>query len=144
MVLVAQTSERSSSSNGAASPSAAPGGFPARAEAFGSSADAARGTASGGEAVSSECEVNASVYAAGGSGAAAQELLGCCVVTLRVLGALLPPPFPSRRPARLYVGSVAVSEANRRQGVATQLLLAVETLGAEGEGEVGAPCSEEI
>lgn len=57
------------------------------------------------------------------------SILGCCVVTLKVLGALLPPPFPSKLPARLYVGNLAVERSHQRRGIATQLLLAMERLG---------------
>ena len=59
-----------------------------------------------------------------------EEVVGCCIVLLKVLGALLPPPFPSRMPARLYVGNLAVRRQFQRLGYASQMLAAVETLGA--------------
>ena len=49
---------------------------------------------------------------------------------MQVLGAVLPPPFPSKQPARFYVGSLAVRPPWRRRGVGSAMLRAVETLGA--------------
>jgi ribosomal protein S18 acetylase RimI-like enzyme len=59
-----------------------------------------------------------------------QEIAGSCIVLLKVLGAVLPPPFPSKLPARLYVGNLAVRRRFQRQGFGSEMLRAIETLGA--------------
>ena len=64
------------------------------------------------------------------NGQSSAEMVGCCIVVLKVLGAILPPPFPSRQPARFYVGSLAVQSHWRRRGAGSAMLCAVETLGA--------------
>lgn len=60
----------------------------------------------------------------------AAQPIACCIVVLKVLGALLPPPFPSRQPARMYLGSLAVQPAWRRRGIGAAMLHEVEKLGA--------------
>lgn len=64
--------------------------------------------------------------------AAAEQaaLAGSCAVVLKVLDSALPPPFPTKQPARLYIGNLVVRESMRRKGCGTALLTAVETLGA--------------
>ena len=57
-------------------------------------------------------------------------IVGCCVVLLKVLGAVLPPPFPSNQPARLYIGNLAVRSEYQRRGYGRALLNAIEKLGA--------------
>ncbi len=43
--------------------------------------------------------------------------------------ALLPPPFPSRTPVRLYIDGLAVAEQHRKRGLGLKLLQACERLG---------------
>lgn len=57
-------------------------------------------------------------------------VVGCCTIVLKVLDAALPPPFPTRQPARLYIGNLVVLEAFRRCGCGSALLQAAEKLGA--------------
>ncbi|MEW5302118.1 MAG: hypothetical protein WDW36_004928 [Sanguina aurantia] len=47
---------------------------------------------------------------------------GCVTLCMAQPEALLPPPFPSNAPLRVYVGNMAVSKAFRRQGLALRLL----------------------
>lgn len=63
------------------------------------------------------------------SAQAGTQLAGSCAVVLKVLDSFLPPPFPTRQPARLYIGNLVVRESQRRQGCGTALLQAVDTLG---------------
>lgn len=58
------------------------------------------------------------------------QLAGSCAVVLKILDSFLPPPFPTRQPARLYIGNLVVRESQRRQGCGTALLQAVDKLGA--------------
>lgn len=62
-------------------------------------------------------------------GGTPSEMVGCCTIVLRVLDAALPPPFPTKQPARLYIGNLAVQEQFRRSGCGTALLKAAEKLG---------------
>jgi ribosomal protein S18 acetylase RimI-like enzyme len=59
----------------------------------------------------------------------ADEVVGCCTLILKVLDAALPPPFPTRQPARLYIGNLAVKNGFRRGGCGSALLHAAEKLG---------------
>eukprot|EP00892_Ulva_mutabilis_P006686 jgi/Ulvmu1/438/UM001_0445.1 len=57
------------------------------------------------------------------------QLAGSCAVVLKILDSALPPPFPTKQPARLYIGNLVVRETMRRKGCGTALLDAVERLG---------------
>jgi ribosomal protein S18 acetylase RimI-like enzyme len=57
------------------------------------------------------------------------EIMGACILVLKIVDALMPPPLPTRQPARLYIGNLAVKNAFRRQGVATALLRQCERIG---------------
>jgi ribosomal protein S18 acetylase RimI-like enzyme len=61
--------------------------------------------------------------------APSKPIVGCCVVLLKVLGAMLPPPLPSRQPARLYIGNLAVRPEWRRCGFGRALLQSIDKLG---------------
>jgi ribosomal protein S18 acetylase RimI-like enzyme len=84
----------------------------------------------GGNLVSHASAAPQSQPAPRAAGAAQDDaVVGSCIVLLKVLGAVLPPPFPSRQPARFYVGSLAVQPGWRRRGIGTAMLKAAETLG---------------
>ena len=59
-----------------------------------------------------------------------EEILGCLTLTLAAAEAMFPPPFPTRKPLRLYVSNIAVRGEHRRQGAAKALLLRAEDLAA--------------
>lgn len=50
------------------------------------------------------------------------------IIIMHVLQ-LLPPPFPTTKPLRLYCSNMAVSPAHRRKGLATALLQRCQRLG---------------
>lgn len=54
--------------------------------------------------------------------------VGCMTLCLMRPEALLPPPWPSMAPTRLYLSNMAVLPSARRQGVASSLLAAGEVL----------------
>lgn len=65
------------------------------------------------------------------------RLAACVTLTLTQPEAILPPPFPSGKPYRAYVGNMAVLPQHRRRGLAQQLLARCERLGewwVEGVG----------
>lgn len=61
--------------------------------------------------------------------AGADRVVGCCTLVLKVLDAALPAPFPTRQPARLYIGNLVVQDGFRRCGCGSALLQAAEELG---------------
>lgn len=60
--------------------------------------------------------------------AATGHPLGCVTISLARVEALLPPPFPSNAPLRLFISNLAVLERYRRQGVAKKLVKACSQL----------------
>ncbi|GLI61862.1 hypothetical protein VaNZ11_004370, partial [Volvox africanus] len=64
-----------------------------------------------------------------GTGAAAPQpgkVVGAATLSLMQPEALLPPPFPSGKPFRLYVSNMSVLPSHRRRGLARRLLLQCE------------------
>jgi len=61
--------------------------------------------------------------------AAGQHVIGSVTLTVRRVEAVLPPPFPTNAPQRLYVCNMAVSEAYRRRGIARAMLDEAERVG---------------
>ena len=59
----------------------------------------------------------------------AGQLAGMLFVCMVAPDALLPPPFPTRRPQRFYAFNIAVAQAWRGRGVARALLTEAERLG---------------
>eukprot|EP00873_Tetraselmis_striata_P024643 jgi/Tetstr1/444907/TSEL_003358.t1 len=57
------------------------------------------------------------------------RLVGSATLLLRRVEAALPPPFPTRAPARMYLCNMAVRPASRRRGVARALLQEAQRLG---------------
>lgn len=53
---------------------------------------------------------------------ASGQVLGSAAVSLATPEAVLPPPWPTSKPRRVYVSNIAVAVEHRRQGVATALL----------------------
>ncbi len=58
-----------------------------------------------------------------------REVVGTVALCLSQPEALLPPPFPSAAPTRLYVSNMAVAPGHRRRGVARALLRASVRVG---------------
>lgn len=72
--------------------------------------------------------------------AASGQVLGCVTASLTQPEAVLPPPFPSSAPLRLYCSNMAVAGAARRRGVARLLLQQCARIGercGEGSGRDG-------
>eukprot|EP00877_Chromochloris_zofingiensis_P007920 jgi/Chrzof1/3381/Cz12g23100.t1 len=59
-----------------------------------------------------------------------KELAGYASVRMIKAQALLPPPFPSRMPYRLYTDGLAVARHHQGRGVGRRLLQACERVGA--------------
>lgn len=55
--------------------------------------------------------------------------IGCALASFLAPEAVLPPPWPTSKPVRLYVSNLAVAPEQRRRGVAAALLSACERLG---------------
>lgn len=60
---------------------------------------------------------------------ASGALLGYASVCICQPQAVLPPPFPSTQPHRLYLDGLVVAREHRQRGVGLQLLCAAERLG---------------
>ena len=56
-------------------------------------------------------------------------IVGTVTLTSATPEALLPAPFPTSRPQRMYLSSLAVADSHRRQGIASALLQSCELLG---------------
>lgn len=56
-------------------------------------------------------------------------IVGTVTLTSATPEALLPAPFPTSRPQRMYLSSLAVADSHRRQGIASSLLQSCELLG---------------
>ncbi len=56
-------------------------------------------------------------------------IVGTVTLTSAAPEALLPAPFPTSHPQRMYLSSLAVAESHRRQGIASLLLNSCELLG---------------
>jgi hypothetical protein len=39
------------------------------------------------------------------------KLVGACILVLKIIDAMLPPPLPTRQPARLYIGNLVRNRA---------------------------------
>lgn len=63
------------------------------------------------------------------------KLIGCVTISMRQVESLLPPPFPSNAPRRLYLSNMAVVQEFRRQGVARTLLQESERLARRWNAE---------
>ena len=63
------------------------------------------------------------------------KLIGCVTISMRQVESLLPPPFPSNAPWRLYLSNMAVDQEFRRQGVARALLHESERLARRWHAE---------
>ncbi|DBB07237.1 hypothetical protein WJX77_002185 [Trebouxia sp. C0004] len=59
-----------------------------------------------------------------------KQVVASCVLSLAAPDALLPAPFPTTKPWRLYCSNMAVATAHRRQGLATALLHRCQRIGA--------------
>ncbi len=57
------------------------------------------------------------------------EVLGSVNLSMMQPESLLPPPFPSAAPHRLYVSNMCISGKHRRRGGAMELLRRCERLG---------------
>ncbi|KAG2497103.1 hypothetical protein HYH03_004694 [Edaphochlamys debaryana] len=64
--------------------------------------------------------------AASTSSGGGRAAVACAALSMLQVEALLPPPFPSNKPFRLYVSNMAVVPDFRRRGLARQLLRACE------------------
>ncbi len=73
----------------------------------------------------------------GGGGVVVRRrtIVGCATLSLMQPEALLPPPFPSAKPFRLYVANMAVLPGYRRLGLARRLLQRCERVGECGPGD---------
>jgi len=60
---------------------------------------------------------------------ASGELIGCAFASFLAAEAVLPPPWPTSKPARYYMSNLAVLPEYRRRGAALALLRACELLG---------------
>lgn len=60
---------------------------------------------------------------------ASGELIGCAFASFLAAEAMLPPPWPTSKPARYYMSNLAVLPEHRRRGAALALLKACELLG---------------
>lgn len=58
-----------------------------------------------------------------------KQVVASCVLSLAAPDALLPAPFPTTKPWRLYCSNMAVATAHRRQGLATALLHRCQRIG---------------
>lgn len=58
-----------------------------------------------------------------------RAVVASCVLSLAAPDALLPAPFPTTKPWRLYCSNMAVATAHRRQGLATALLHRCQRIG---------------
>ncbi|KAK9835618.1 hypothetical protein WJX74_004302 [Apatococcus lobatus] len=56
-------------------------------------------------------------------------IVGTVTLTSATPEALLPAPFPTSKPQRMYLSSLAVADTHRRQGIASALLKSCESLG---------------
>lgn len=57
------------------------------------------------------------------------QLVGCVTISQLQCEAALPPPLPSTRPHRYYVGNLSVDSSRRRQGIASALMQSCCRLG---------------
>ena len=62
--------------------------------------------------------------------------IGCALASFLAPEAVLPPPWPTAKPIRMYVSNVAVAPDQRRRGVAAALLDACERLGGRTDESV--------
>ena len=60
---------------------------------------------------------------------ASGEPVGCAFASFLAAEAMLPPPWPTSKPARFYMSNLAVLPEHRRRGGALALLKACELLG---------------
>lgn len=79
---------------------------------------------------SAACATGAAASAAAYGGARRRgQAVAAASLSLLQPEALLPPPFPSNKPYRLYVSNMSVVPAHRRRGLAKRLLLQCERVG---------------
>lgn len=69
-------------------------------------------------------------FAPAAAGRGLMAPVGTLMLSVTQPQALLPPPFPSSSPPRLYISNMAVAPAWRRRGVASRLLAAADRLAA--------------
>ncbi|GFR47395.1 hypothetical protein Agub_g9112 [Astrephomene gubernaculifera] len=137
MILTAVESDPAEDSKAedmaAAAVAAAAGPVTGAAAAMGGNTTAAPGNGLGSEAVDAHNHVGAqgtgdtgapptgSPLGCNGDGTAGR-VVGCATLSLMQPEALLPPPFPSNKPFRLYVSNMSVLPSQRRRGLARRLL----------------------